>query len=125
VRRLRTTEGGDENGEEDSEAEGEAAEEPAVEEAYHEYVVLDFAGRLQLPREYLDALGITDRAQADLTPEGILIRPAVGLDSSTAQAARVSEVAETWGPQKRPTDWKLRLNDATRGLRGLLKPRRR
>jgi hypothetical protein len=29
-------------------------------------------------------------------------------------------VAETWGPQQKSKDWKLRLNDASRGLRSLL-----
>jgi ABC-type glutathione transport system ATPase component len=38
------------------------AEEQAEEEATHdEYVVLDSAGRLQVPRDYLDRLGIKDR----------------------------------------------------------------
>jgi len=87
--------------------------------AYHEYAVLDYAGRIQIPREYLDEMGITDRASVDLTEHGIVIRPAAGLDDVTAQAARVSEVAETWGPQKRSRDWKLRLGDATRGIRGV------
>jgi ABC-type lipoprotein export system ATPase subunit len=116
VRRMRAEQGLDE--------EWEDAEDTAASEDYHEYVVLDYAGRLQLPREYLEELGISDRAQVDLTEDGILIRPAVGLDSSTAQAARVSEVAETWGPQEASKDWRLRLSDATRGLRGLLRPKR-
>jgi len=88
---------------------------------YHEYVVLDAAGRLQIPREYLEKLGISDRAQVDLTEEGIVIKPAMGLESTAAQTARVSEVAEVWGPQRRPKDWRLRLGDASRGLRGLIK----
>lgn len=120
VRRLRAAE----MGEDGDDGGGDIGAVEEVQEAYHEYVVLDYAGRLQIPREYLEAMGISDRAQVDLTEEGILIRPAVGLDSSTAQAARVSEVAETWGPQRRPKDWKLRLSDATRGLRGLVNPKR-
>lgn len=72
-------------------------------------------------REFLDELGISDRAEVDLTEEGILIRPAVGLEDTAAQAARLSEVAESWGPQRRSRDWRLRLHDARRGLRGLLK----
>jgi hypothetical protein len=103
---------------EDEEQVAEAAED------YHEYVVLDYAGRLQIPREFLDELGISDRAQVDLVDDGILIRPASGLESNTAQAARVSEVAETWGPQQASKDWRLRLTDATRGLRGLVKGKR-
>lgn len=124
VRRLRAAERAA-AGEVVDEGEGAAPEEPEPEVAYHEYVVLDYAGRLQVPREYLDALGISDRAQVDLTEEGILIRPAVGLDDTAAQAARISEVAETWGPQRAPKDWKLRLSDASRGLRGLFGGRRR
>jgi putative ABC transport system ATP-binding protein len=47
-------------------------------EAFHEYVVLDAAGRLQVPREYLEQFGIGDRVTLDLTEEGILIRPVAG-----------------------------------------------
>lgn len=111
VRRLHAAERG----------EIEEDQESTVEEqvAYHEYMVLDYAGRLQIPREYLDALGITDRAQVELTDDAILIKPAVGLEDTTAQAARVSEVAEIWGPQKKSRDWKIRFGDAGKGLRGL------
>jgi putative ABC transport system ATP-binding protein len=94
-------------------------DEPGV--AFHEYVVLDAAGRLQVPREFLEALGISDRAHVDLTEEGILIRPAVGLTDTTAQAARVSEVAESWGPQGRSRDWRLKVAGAGRGVRKLLR----
>ncbi len=45
---------------------------------YSEYVVLDSAGRLQVPREYLEQFGIGDRATLELTDEGILIRPVAG-----------------------------------------------
>jgi putative ABC transport system ATP-binding protein len=43
---------------------------------YHEYVVLDSAGRLQVPREWLDKLGIGRRAQLDLDDGKIHIQPA-------------------------------------------------
>ncbi|OGO04364.1 MAG: hypothetical protein A2Y73_02380 [Chloroflexi bacterium RBG_13_56_8] len=88
---------------------------------YHEYVVLDAAGRLQIPREYLEELGISDRAVVELMEDGILVKPALRLEDASYQAARMSEVAETWGPQERSRDWKLRFADATRRLRGLLK----
>jgi hypothetical protein len=45
---------------------------------FSEYVVLDSAGRLQVPREYLEQLGIDQRATLEPTGEGILIRPAAG-----------------------------------------------
>jgi len=112
VRRMRDAEHGEDDGIEDVETH---------DESYHEYVVLDYAGRLQIPREFLDELGISDRAQIELSEGGILITPAIGLDDATAQAARVSEVAETWGPQKKSKDWKLRVTDASRGLRGLFR----
>lgn len=98
------------------------AAEPQVD--YHEYVVVDYAGRLQLPREYLEAMGISDRAQVDLTDEGIVVRPARGVADASSQAARVSEVAETWGPQQQSKDWRLRVADASRGLRGLLRQKK-
>ncbi len=47
----------------------------AHEVTYHEYVVLDSAGRLQVPREYLERFGIGDRAQLEAVDEGILIQP--------------------------------------------------
>jgi len=101
--------------------ENNGAEVPEEQVTYHEYVVLDAAGRLQVPREYLEELGITDRAEVELTEAGILVKPALGLAGAAAQAARVSQVAETWGPQRGSKDWKLRLSDASRGLRGLLR----
>ena len=97
----------------------EAVPEHAV--AFHEYVVLDSAGRLQVPREFLEQLGISDRAQVDLTEEGILIRPAVGLSDTTAQAARLSEVVEGWGPQGRRRDWRLTVAGASRGVKRFLR----
>ena len=53
-------------------------EETAEEVTYHEYVVLDSAGRLQVPREYLERFGIGDRAQLEVVDEGVLIRPTAG-----------------------------------------------
>ena len=60
--------------------EGQAEQE----EIYEELVVLDGAGRLQVPKEYLDFFGITGRARLELAEEGILIRPA---PKGAAQAA--------------------------------------
>lgn len=41
-----------------------------------EYILLDSAGRLQLPKEYLQHFAIKGRVIAELAQEGILIRPA-------------------------------------------------
>jgi ABC-type lipoprotein export system ATPase subunit len=46
------------------------------EEIYEELVVLDSAGRLQVPKEYLEYFEITGRARLEMAEEGILIRPA-------------------------------------------------
>ncbi|MFQ5814083.1 MAG: ABC transporter ATP-binding protein [Anaerolineae bacterium] len=82
-------------------------EEGAAEEVtYHEYVVLDSAGRLQVPREYLEQLGIGDRATLEMTDEGILIRPAAGRQA--VPAPLLPELEEEELPVRR-----------RRGLRGL------
>ncbi len=81
-----------------------AAEKTAgeTEPDYHEYVVLDSAGRLQVPREYLERLGIGDRATLQLTDEGILIRPAAG--RQPAVAPLVAGLEEE--PPPRPRGWR-------------------
>jgi ABC-type lipoprotein export system ATPase subunit len=45
---------------------------------YHEYVVLDSAGRLQIPPEYRETLDIGDRVHLDLVSGGVMIRPVTG-----------------------------------------------
>ena len=69
---------------------------------YHEYVVLDSAGRLQVPGEYLERFGIGDRATLEVTDEGILIRsvdghPAAGLPSSSGAEEVESPAAKQRG----------------------------
>ncbi|MHB9032394.1 MAG: ATP-binding cassette domain-containing protein [Anaerolineae bacterium] len=88
---------------------------------YHEYVVVDSAGRLQIPREMLEKMGIAGRAEIDLDESGIRIKPAQALATTSAQAARVAESVDEWGTQPRTKDWRLRISDAGRGLRGILK----
>jgi putative ABC transport system ATP-binding protein len=120
VRRLRGDQGNGVEGEPLEGQEANANGQDHGDDAYHEYVVLDYAGRLQLPREFLEKLGISDRAQVDLTEEGILIRPAAGLSDTSAQAARFSDVAEQWGPQNRSRGWRRPFSGVSRGLRGIL-----
>ncbi len=55
------------------------------EEIFEELVVLDSAGRLQVPKEYLEYFDIKGRVRLELTGEGILILPAP--QSAQAQAA--------------------------------------
>lgn len=72
---------------------------------YHEYVVLDSAGRLQVPREYLAQFGIRDRATLEVTHEGIMIRPAASQPVSTKPL--LSELAdeEPAPPRREPNRW--------------------
>ncbi len=67
---------------------GEAAVGEALEHevTYEELVVLDAAGRLQIPRDYLEAFRIGDRARVEITDEGILIQPVEGRETVTRVA---------------------------------------
>jgi putative ABC transport system ATP-binding protein len=67
----------------DGEIEGEG--DTGVEDDFHELVVLDSAGRLRVPKEYLEQFGIKGRVMLDLVEEGILIQPVP--ESVQAQAA--------------------------------------
>lgn len=55
-----------------------AAAETVAKTTFNEYVVLDQAGRLQVPRSYLEEWGIGTRAHLELTEDGILIKPVNG-----------------------------------------------
>ena len=74
--------------------EAQAGVHPA-EQQFEELVVLDSAGRLQVPKEYLEKLAIKGRARLEMTEDGILIRPAPtsALDQA-AQAIAAERVAE-------------------------------
>ena len=73
---------------------------------YEELVVLDAAGRLQVPRDYLDEFGIGDRARVEMTDEGILIRPAEGREGSVTRVAEhdawEAQVSDLYGNQDAP-----------------------
>jgi len=64
--------------------------------SYHEYVVVDAAGRLQLPHEYMDALGIRGRAELELVENGVLVKPATGLDTEISEADRIADTLSQW-----------------------------
>ena len=84
------------------EAAGEGGDEEhrPDEDVYEELVVLDSAGRLQVPKGYLEEFGITGRARLELTEDGILIRPAPQLAhmqmSDLASTDVVSESGRDW-----------------------------
>jgi putative ABC transport system ATP-binding protein len=47
-----------------------------VEKAFQELAVLDSAGRLQIPKDYLEKFEINGRAQLEVTEDGILVKAA-------------------------------------------------
>jgi len=70
--------------------EGEAqAEAKPQEMTFEEVVLLDSAGRLQVPREYLERLSIQRRVYVEMTDDGILIRPAAPSEREQALVAAV------------------------------------
>ena len=73
---------------------------------YEELVVLDAAGRLQVPRDYLEQFGIGDRARVEVTDEGILIRPAEGREMTGLRVAEhdawEAQVSDLYGNQDAP-----------------------
>ena len=68
---------------------------------FHEYVVLDAAGRLQVPKAQLEQFGIRDRATLEVTDKGILIRPVDGPALGFAQHTNQLEQEEASALQRR------------------------
>jgi ABC-type lipoprotein export system ATPase subunit len=62
-------------------AAGEAAHKP---QEFEELVVLDGAGRLQIPRDFLETLNIGDRVQLELRDGSIVIHPVAGRGRTAA-----------------------------------------
>jgi ABC-type lipoprotein export system ATPase subunit/bifunctional DNA-binding transcriptional regulator/antitoxin component of YhaV-PrlF toxin-antitoxin module len=75
------------------------------EDAFEELTVLDAAGRLQIPKEYLTQLGIRGRVQLELVEGGVLVKPAPNADYAEEAESLASHLAHT---------------RRARGLRGLL-----
>jgi ABC-type lipoprotein export system ATPase subunit len=55
---------------------GSAGTQPEMEEILQELTVLDSAGRLQIPKDYLQRSNIKSRVTLEVTEEGILVRSA-------------------------------------------------
>jgi ABC-type lipoprotein export system ATPase subunit len=89
-------------------ADGEAAAGAPAKDEFEELTVVDSAGRLQLPKDYLQRLNIQGRVRLELRDGEIIIHPAAQ-EASEAHAGRLSaELAEA---------------AKTRGLSGLLRRR--
>lgn len=74
------------------------------EEQFEELTVLDSAGRLQVPKEYREALQISDRVRLEMTEEGVLIKPVEGTAVEPSHPPRQTPSA----PQPKTT-WRSRL----------------
>jgi ABC-type lipoprotein export system ATPase subunit len=65
--------------------------ESEAHDTFHEMTVLDSAGRLQVPKPYLEHFKIKRRVQLEVVEQGILIRPVEADDHLPARAARAPE----------------------------------
>lgn len=86
-------------------------------ERFEEYVLLDSAGRLQVPREYLEQFNIQGRVSLEVVDDGILIRPVKVNSTENRSHGRVEEAApETDEVQPRGLRaWWKRLRRSGRG----------
>ncbi len=60
-------------------------------EHFEELIVLDSAGRLQIPHAYREQLSIQTRVHMEVTNNGLLIRPAHNLEETSSQAEMTIE----------------------------------
>jgi ABC-type lipoprotein export system ATPase subunit/bifunctional DNA-binding transcriptional regulator/antitoxin component of YhaV-PrlF toxin-antitoxin module len=80
-----------------------AQEMSAAMHVYEEFVVVDGAGRLQIPPNLREEMGIGDRVTLERADDGILIRPASGLQSMVSPAGEISSLPEEPQPPPRRT----------------------
>jgi len=66
-----------------------------VDRAFQELAVLDSAGRLQIPKDYLEKFNISGRAQLELTEDGILVRPAPQTAPTQSAEELVTEMIQS------------------------------
>lgn len=79
------------------------------EEQFEELTVLDSAGRLQVPKDYLEQLNIQGRVRMEMTDDGILITPVEGDEPLLVGQTERAETADSDEPPPAAT-----------GLRGWL-----
>jgi len=70
---------------------------------YEEFVVVDGAGRLQIPPDLRAEIGIGERVTLERADGGILIRPAAGAGSGVLAASQASGSTEDGEPSARRT----------------------
>lgn len=74
-------------------AEAGSQEDDKTEEFFQELVVLDSAGRLQIPPEYREQFNINRRVQLEIVAEGILIKPVAHSSDKQLDEASIEEVS--------------------------------
>ena len=73
---------------------------------YHEYILLDSAGRLQVPREHLQRFGISSRVSLEVEEDGIMIRPIEDPDATFGPTAPSleDEIADLFASERPPEE---------------------
>ncbi len=66
--------------------EGETSITERWDDHFEELIVLDSAGRLQIPKQYREQLGFENRVEMEVTDDSIVIKPARNLDDTSSQA---------------------------------------
>ncbi|RPI29107.1 MAG: ATP-binding cassette domain-containing protein [Chloroflexota bacterium] len=89
---------------------------------FEELVVLDSAGRLQIPREYLETLNIGDRVRLELKDGQIVIQPIHGYGRTLALASTMPDpdelyIEEDVAPESRVSSLVARLRGRLRSIR--------
>jgi ABC-type lipoprotein export system ATPase subunit/bifunctional DNA-binding transcriptional regulator/antitoxin component of YhaV-PrlF toxin-antitoxin module len=103
IRQAKSNGNSKENGN-GSNDQNEEQEDDHHEEELIELTVLDSAGRLQLPKEYLKHFGIKGRVRIEMAEDGIMIRPAPELDQTHTVETIVTQLE-----QSRKTGWMQKL----------------
>jgi ABC-type lipoprotein export system ATPase subunit len=78
---------------------------------FEEYVVIDAAGRLQVPPELLDQAKIGDRARIEVKEDGVLIKPVEGRSASPTIVSGAKEETPTMPRRKGLLQWLGRIRD--------------
>ncbi len=80
------------------------------EDHFEELLVLDSAGRLQVPKHIREELGIGDRVRLEMTADGLIIRPVEARPAATVPQGTSAIVTDAG--QRRP-NWLSRLRKGT------------
>jgi putative ABC transport system ATP-binding protein len=73
-----------------AESGAEGPDDPAT-HVFEELMMLDSAGRLQVPKDVRERYGIGDRVHMEETPDGLLLRPVVGAEAPLRRLAPADE----------------------------------